>query len=93
MSVNVVLRKNDIQPEDRGTFTGDHGVVSFAIYDDWVHFRLNDWDAPFPQRWHGFDHWKQNFHTFATQLKLRERSGMIPFWHAELNRLIRRLKG
>lgn len=53
-----------------GRFECLYGSVNFTIYDDWVHFCLEDFVSggnAYRHRWYGFDHWKQNFHTFIGQ--------------------------
>lgn len=51
----------------RTELTGSYGGVSVTAYlprdardSPWLACSFRDWDAEFPNPWHGFNHWKQN---------------------------------
>lgn len=59
-----------VDETNEGIFESPYGEIRYHVYDDWVHFSLQDWGAPrFCYNWYGFKHWKVNYHTFVTQQK------------------------
>ena len=68
----------ELNEREEATVQSEFGSVYVSLHDDWVHFRLNDFDNSDGRFfWRGFRHWKQNYHTFITQLHPRERDAAI----------------
>tara|TARA_R110002096_G_scaffold66682_2_gene162211 strand:- start:32239 stop:32628 length:390 start_codon:yes stop_codon:yes gene_type:complete len=76
-----------------GKFNSEFGPVSFSVYSDWVHFRLDDHPGFVngSSHWNGFDHWKFNFHTFANQYPGKDRPS-VQLCISQLESHIARLK-
>ena len=73
------------------TIETKYGRISICRFDDWIAFRLLDFSSRYPDKWRGFDHWKQNFHTLVIGLQPRERSQAIAELGVKLRQHLKRL--